>query len=79
MIQDTDEEPGSDNENVEYSVTASRSGEFVQLLEQYVVSEDRIRCDCNPNFKTKRCPCVNDKKIKCTLLCYYIIKKFCEN
>ncbi|CAF0992812.1 unnamed protein product, partial [Brachionus calyciflorus] len=42
---DTDEEPDSDNgikENVEYNVTASRSGELVQLLEQFVVSKNRI-------------------------------------
>ncbi|CAF0981398.1 unnamed protein product, partial [Brachionus calyciflorus] len=46
--QDTDEEPDSDNgnkENIENIVTASRSGELVQLLEQFVASEDRIRCE----------------------------------
>ncbi|CAF0716994.1 unnamed protein product [Brachionus calyciflorus] len=50
--QVTDEEPDSDNgnkENVEYNATASRSGELGQL----VVSEDRIRCECNTKCKRR--------------------------
>ncbi|CAF0912440.1 unnamed protein product [Brachionus calyciflorus] len=68
-------EPDSDNENkgsMEYNVTPSRSGELVQLPEQFVVSEDRIRCEC----KTNRCPCVNDNKQKYTSLCH-LNNKFC--
>ncbi|CAF0960880.1 unnamed protein product [Brachionus calyciflorus] len=63
--QETDDKSDSDDvneETVEYNVTASRSSEFVQSLEQFVVSEDRKRCECNTKCKTKRCPCVNDNK-----------------
>ncbi|CAF0710084.1 unnamed protein product [Brachionus calyciflorus] len=48
--QETDEEPDSDNRNkgnMEYNLIASSSGEPFQLLELFVVSEDRIRCECN--------------------------------
>ncbi|CAF0784398.1 unnamed protein product [Brachionus calyciflorus] len=41
--QNTEEEPDSDNgnkENVEYNATASRSGELVQLVRQFVFSEE---------------------------------------
>ncbi|CAF1080582.1 unnamed protein product, partial [Brachionus calyciflorus] len=54
--QDTNQEPDSDNgikENVEYNATAGRSGYLVQLLGQFVVSEDRIRCECNTKFKRR--------------------------
>ncbi|CAF1107035.1 unnamed protein product [Brachionus calyciflorus] len=80
--QETDDMSDSDDgneETVEYNVTASRSSELVQSqLEQFVVSEDRKRFECNTKCKTKRCPCVNDNKQKCTSLCH-LNNKFCEN
>ncbi|CAF0967166.1 unnamed protein product [Brachionus calyciflorus] len=73
----SDSDDGNE-ETVEYNVTASRSSELVQSLEQFVVSEDRKRCECNTKCKTKRCPCVNENKQKCTSLCH-LNNKFCEN
>ncbi|CAF0860834.1 unnamed protein product [Brachionus calyciflorus] len=59
-IEDQDFKPWN-KENVEYNATASRSGELAQLLGQFLVSEDRIRCECKRRdahasmIKNKKC------------------------
>ncbi|CAF0706273.1 unnamed protein product [Brachionus calyciflorus] len=71
--QDTDEEPDSDNgnkEDVKYILTASRSGELVQLLGQFVVSEDRIRCECHTKCKRRDAhvsTIINKNGLNCTI------------
>ncbi|CAF0860120.1 unnamed protein product [Brachionus calyciflorus] len=70
--QDSDEEPDSDNgnkENVETNATGSRSGELVQLLEKFVVSEDRIRCECKTKCKRRDVHMIiNKNTLHCTSL-----------